>query len=103
MNAAIHPQLELGLRLRAAGSASVIDRHAEWVEEARKVAHTIVAERGRVSSDDLHEACPPPATAHPNIWGALFLRIGLVPIDYVKTRRPEGRGRVIRVYGRPQA
>jgi hypothetical protein len=100
---AAQTQMDLGLRLRDAGSGRVADRHAEWIEQARRVAHAVVDQRGRVSSDDLHELCPPPADAHPNIWGALFLRIGLVPVDYTKTRRPEGRGRVIRVYGRPSA
>lgn len=84
------------------GAKRVARQDTLWVERARRVAREIASQRGRVTSDDLHEACPLPADAHHNLMGAVWRGIGLPVLGYETSRRPEAHGRVIRVYGAPR-
>ena len=90
-------------RKAAEHGAKRVARHdSAWVEKARRTAREIASQRGRVTSDDLHEVCPLPDGAHHNIMGAVWRGIGLPVLGYETSRRPEAHGRVIRVYGAPR-
>lgn len=86
-------------RQRADGGIQRVSRHDTlWVEKARLLARQIASQRGRVCSDDLHEALPLPDGAHPNLMGSVWRGINLRMIGYTQSRRPEAHGRIIRVY-----
>lgn len=91
-----------GRRAAEFGIGSVSRRDAGWIETARRVAREIAARKGTVCSDDLHDACPPPPDAHPNLMGAVWRSIGLPAIGWTTSRRPEAHGRAIRLYGPPR-
>lgn len=90
---------QLGLDLQSRGIERVCRNNSEWIAHAKEVAKKVALERGSVSSDDIHELCPPPPGAHPNVMGAVFKNIGLRVISFMTTNRPSGHGRLIRVYG----
>lgn len=90
-----------GRQQAAYGTKRVARNDTLWVERARRVARDIAAQRGRVTSDDLHEVCPLPEGAHHNLMGAVWRGIGLPVLGYETSRRPEAHSRVIRVYGPP--
>lgn len=93
------PSNQLGLELQFRGIERVSRGYSEWINQARAVARRVAQERGSVSSDDIHELCPPPSDAHPNVMGAVFKGLGLRVISFMPTKRPSGHGRLIRVYG----
>jgi hypothetical protein len=93
------PSNQLGLELQVRGIERVSRSNSEWIAHAKDVARRVAHERGSVSSDDIHELCPPPPGAHPNVMGAVFKGIGLRVISFMTTKRPSGHGRLIRVYG----
>lgn len=89
-------------RQRADSGIERVSRHDTlWVEKARLLARQAASEKGRVTSDDLHELLALPDGAHPNLMGAVWRGIGLPVLGYETSRRPEAHGRVIRVYGPP--
>lgn len=87
-----------GLARKDAGIDRVKENNAQWIKEARAVAMEILSIKGEICSDDVHEAFPPPADAHPNVMGALMRDLGLKAVGFRPTTRPSGHGRVIRVY-----
>lgn len=87
-----------GLRRRDDGIETVSRDWDDWLSQARKTALRVAAERGSVCSDDIHENCPLPSGAHPNLMGAVFRGIGLTHVGWTHTTRPTGHGRTIRVY-----
>lgn len=93
------PSEQLGLELQFRGIERVSRSNKEWIAQARKVAKRIAHDQGSVSSDDIHELCPPPPEAHPNVMGAVFKNLGLRVVSFTTTKRPSGHGRLIRVYG----
>lgn len=62
--------------------------HAEWIAEARQLAREIAIRKGCVTSDDIWDACPPPATIDSRVMGAVFSRHEFEQTGYVKSRRP---------------
>ena len=91
-----------GQRLRDQGVAQVSAGHQQWLGHAQMLAHFVARAEGVVSSDSLREhGLPDPVGAHPNIWGALFRNIGLQPVGFKQTTRPQGRARMIRIYMLP--
>lgn len=92
-----------GRRRRDVGLGAVARGWDDWLGRARDTARRVARERGKVSSDDIHALCPLPAGAHHNLMGAVFKTTGLVQIGWTQTERPEGHGRVIRVYAHPPA
>ena len=93
------PSEQMGLDLQFRGIEKVTRNNREWVSQARAVAKRVAYEQGTVSSDDIHELCPPPPDAHPNVMGAVFKNLGLRVVSFTTTKRPSGHGRLIRVYG----
>jgi len=89
----------MGLDLQFRGIEKVSRNNREWISQARTVAKRLAYEQGSVTSDDIHEHCPPPSNAHPNVMGAVFKDLGLRVVSFATTKRPSGHGRLIRVYG----
>jgi hypothetical protein len=92
-----------GRKRRDEGLQAVSQGWDAWLAQARAVARRVAQERGKVTSDDIHTLCPLPEGAHHNLMGAVFKTTGLVQIGWTQTERPEGHGRVIRVYAHPPA
>ncbi len=84
-----------GLELKEQGIAS-LERH-RWVDNARVAAVALCSYFGEVNSDDIHDVMPEPP--HVNCVGAIFhdKRFAWTG-QYVKSKRPEAHGRVIRVW-----
>ena len=87
-----------GRARRDKGLAKVSQGFGWWLEQARFAAEKIARERGRVSSDEIHESCPLPPDAHHNLMGAVFKDPRFKPVGYLPSRRPEAHGRIIRIY-----
>lgn len=94
----LHDGLLEGIQRADYGIATVSRHYPEWLAKARKHAVEIAQAEGRVSSDDIHEICPMPEGAHPNLMGAVFRNINLYLAGYKRSTRPSAHGRVIRVY-----
>lgn len=76
----------------------------QWLWWARRVAVSIVLQRGEVTTDDLQHRLRLPPGAHVNLWGAVlraphFKRTG----RQVQSKRPEAHARWIQVWGRGKA
>ena len=96
-HAAASPQL--GLELRDQGLESVSRNNENWLKAMRARARLIARARGSVSSDDIHAYCDE-INWHPNhhnAFGAVF-RVGFRRVDYIKSTRPEARGRDIKLW-----
>lgn len=87
-----------GRQRRDKGLAKVSQGFGWWLEQARFLAEKIARQQGRVSSDDIREACPLPETAHHNLMGAVFKDPRFQPVGYTPSQRPSAHGRIIRIY-----
>ena len=87
-----------GRARRDKGLVKVSNGFNWWLEQARHVAVLVAQRKGFVSSDDIHERCPPPETAHHNIMGAVFKDARFKPVGYLPSNRPSAHGRIIRIY-----
>jgi hypothetical protein len=87
-----------GRQRRDKGLAKVSQGFDWWLEQARFLAEKIAREQGRVSSDQIHEVCPLPEEAHPNLMGAVFKDSRFEPVGYIPSQRPSAHGRIIRIY-----
>ena len=93
-------QLQLGMKLRDSGIASVEFNNLSWVERMREVAREISQNQGYVCADDLrryankHNDQP----GHVNGWGAVFRAPGWVAIGRKKSTTPTAHARWIMVW-----
>jgi len=69
----------------------------EWLAAARAHAVMIASERGEVSADDIHEACPPPPDIDPRVMGAVF-KGDFQLVRYEKSRRSICHNRPIGIF-----
>lgn len=72
--------------------------YADWLREAREKVYLRAKERGRVTSDDVHELTPLPSWVHHNVMGAVFRDKRLRAVGFTHTKRPSGHARTIRIY-----
>lgn len=71
-------------------------KYSEWIAQARAAAVSIARAKGSVTSDDLWEACPPPAGVDPRVMAAAFHpRTTWELARYVKSRRRVNHGRTV--------
>ncbi len=70
-----------------------------YLRDARYYAIWHIREYGTVTSDDIQEAVPLPSGLHKNTTGAVFHDSRLIHCGYALSRRPQAKGRVIRVWG----
>lgn len=91
--------LQLGLELRDQGIESVSRNNDQWLKAMRARARQIARARGTVSSDDIHEYADALGwhPNHRNAFGAIF-RVGFRHVDWMKSTRPEARGRDIKTW-----
>tara|TARA_R110001632_G_C11191715_1_gene402185 strand:- start:299 stop:601 length:303 start_codon:yes stop_codon:yes gene_type:complete len=65
-----------------------------FLEEARAVAKSLVAEKGLVTVNDVRNICPPPDHIDPRVMGAIF-RTGLKSewemVGYIASARAHAR------------
>lgn len=75
-----------------------------WWAEAERIVLALVECGHAVSADDLHERFPGEPSASGAAFGALFARLArrgtLREVGWVKSRRPEARGRRVILWGR---
>ena len=70
--------------------------HADWIETARQTAQSIARRVGQITSDDIWDACPPPAGVDPRVMGAVFADKTLWErVGYVKSARKINHGRPV--------
>lgn len=69
-----------------------------WLANARDMAAQLAREHGKVTSDDVWLALPPPRTAHPSVMGALFRDKRFKLVDFTLSKRPLANARRIGVY-----
>ena len=101
MNNQLAFDLDKGMRLQEHG-LSLVESHDEgWLSKARDAARAIATFNGTVTSDEVLKVVGyPPDWQSPNVIGAIFKSKGFVHTgEFVRTERPEGRGRMIRVWG----
>ena len=91
-----------GLELKHAGMERVALNNLAFLHKARRQIARILMERDTVSIDDLREWADDNGITpkHPNAWGTVFNGQGLIRFDYVPSRYPSSRGRMIAVWGR---
>jgi hypothetical protein len=87
-----------GRARRDHGLAKVSQGFGWWLDQARFLAERIAKQKGQVSSDDIHDACPLPDGAHYNLMGAVFKDQRFKPVGYTPSQRPSAHGRIIRIY-----
>ena len=87
-----------GVRLADEGIAKVSVGKSEWLAKARQAVVDHAKKHGQVTSDDLHDICPLPVGAHPNLIGAVWRNLNLTFAGYQQSKRPSAHGRVIRVW-----
>lgn len=78
------------------------ESQAKWIERARKVAVEIAARRGWVSSEDIHDKCPPPEGSDKRVMGAVFAGQGLVKVGYAEGTRKVAHGRPVMRWRLPE-
>ena len=81
------------------------DAPAWWVEQAERIVLALVESGHGVSSDDLHSRFADEPSASGAAYGALFARLAhegrIIERGWVKSRRPEARGRRVVLWGAP--
>lgn len=89
-----------GLELKESGQAQVEEHNESWVLLVRGVAREIANTVGHVSTDDLWAWCSENGAypKHPNAMGTVFRRDGWEVVGLEVSRRPEARGRMIRIW-----
>lgn len=76
---------------------------ARWVEEARDAAIAIANVRGEVTSDDVWQACPPPADVDGRLMAGVFSRTDWEIAGYRHSVRGRNAARQIAVWRLKQA
>lgn len=91
---------ERGNKHKEAGLDSVEEHNPSFVEIMRKRARELVAETGRVTSDDLRRYARVNGIApdHPNAWGAVFGGKEWVQIGRMKSKLTSNHAREIRIW-----
>lgn len=74
------------------------ERHDLWLANARDMAAQLAREHGKVTSDDIWLALPPPRTVHPSVMGALFRDKRFELCAFTLSKRPRANARRIGVY-----
>lgn len=67
-----------------------------WVRRARLAAMQIARDKGTVTIDDVHEACPLPEVMHLNTWGVVLRSPMFRPLGWRESTRPVAHGRYTR-------
>jgi len=77
---------------------------AEWLEDARVKAYVIAVERGlkgqlpRLTTDDIHNACPIPDGIDPRVMGAVFASKDWLKVGYTQSKRKVCHNRPIAIF-----
>ncbi len=93
-----------GPRPATTGPAGAAAPHWWWAE-AERVVLALVASGHQVTSDDLHDRFPTEPSATGAAYGGLLRRLAaagrIVDVGWVRSRRPEARGRRVVLWGQP--
>ncbi len=87
---------QLGFALRDDDLDLLEAARAEYVSRARSWAVAFCKQRGSVTTDDLHDYCPPPVGIDGRVLGAIMREPQFRATEFVNSRRKECHGRPIR-------